>query len=219
MTHRDDQRKSGFFISFEGPEGVGKSTQLERLVEVLRARGHVVCQTREPGGTVLGEELRRLLKHLPAEDEPGPVAELLLITASRAQLVENVIEPALSRGEIVVCDRFADSTTVYQGCARGLDMKLIKALHTATVRGTWPDLTVVIDMDVKEGLRRGRLRQQEGDSPDRFEAESHSFHETVRQGFLELAREVPGRVQVISGKGSPDDVHERIMRVVDRALG
>ena len=219
MADASDKRISGgFFISLEGPEGGGKSTQAKRLAESLRTRGYDVLQTREPGGTPLGEELRRLVKHLPESDAPCPEAELLLITASRAQLVQHVITPFLEQGGIVVCDRFADSTTVYQGFVRGLDMDCVRMLHTLTVRGRWPDLTLLLDIDTETSFKRTQTRISGQQATDRFENEGPTFHRRVRQGFLNLARSDQERFRIIQAREAPDAVHQVIMETVDSAL-
>jgi dTMP kinase len=208
----------GFFVSLEGPEGVGKSTQAHLLAEALRADGYYVCETREPGGTALGEELRRLVKHLGGEHSPCPEAELLIMGASRAQLVRQVIMPCLEKGGVVICDRFADSTTVYQGCGRGLDPVLIREMHRVTTLGRMPDLTLVLDLDLHEGLRRSQVRAGENPVHDRFESESLAFHEKVRNGFLTLAADNPERVRIVAGGGTAAAVHTRILEIVHHAL-
>lgn len=212
--------QGGFFVTFEGPEGAGKTTQIELLNRVLSARGYAVTVTREPGGTRLGERLRELIKHFDDPEGVAPEAELLLFGASRAQHVRLVIGPHLARGGIVLCDRFADSTTVYQGLARGLDPAFIAAMHRFTLGTRWPDLTFVMDLDVDAGFERARQRQLAAPGPaDRIEAESRPFHEAVRRGFLELAAREPGRVRVIAAAAAPDVVHARILEELDRALG
>ncbi len=188
-------RRRGVFISLEGPEGGGKSTHARRLAERLRAAGHAVLLTREPGGTPLGEDLRRLLQHGGAL---CPEAELLLFLASRAQLVREVIRPALARGVHVICDRFADSTTAYQGYGRGLPLGPLLAMNRQAVAGLMPDLTLVLDIGVRAGQARLRGRRRQGGARrDRIERESRAFHERVRAGFLELARRSPRRLKVI----------------------
>jgi len=208
----------GLFVSFEGPEGAGKSTQARRLAAELTARGFDVLETREPGGTDLGEELRRLAKHLQGPAAPCPEAELFLMAASRAQLVRRVIRPHLDRGGVVVCDRFADSTTVYQGCARGLDLDFIQRLHRVATASCWPDLTVVLDLEPEMGLYRTRGRGNTGMPTDRFEAESLDFHRRVRDGFRTLAENEPGRVKLVSADRPIDEIEQQIMEIVTRAL-
>lgn len=209
---------TGLFITFEGPEGAGKSTQIELLAEVFRQRGRAVLTTREPGGTPLGEELRRLVKHFGGPGSVAPEAELLLFGASRAQLVRHVVRPHLERGGVVLCDRFADSTTVYQGCARGLDAAFIERLHAFAIGDCWPDLTFVLDVSVETGFSRARTRA-EGAPVDRIEAEAKPFHEAVRQGFLALAKRHPERFRVVDGEAPPTAVHRQVLECLDHALG
>jgi len=211
--------ENGFFITLEGPEGAGKSTQASLMADALTRRGYDVRLTREPGGTPLGEELRRLIKHFGQPGAVCPAAELLMFGASRAQLTQDVIRPHLLSGGVLVCDRFADSTTVYQGAARGLDPGFIERMHAFTIGGRWPDLTLLLDLEVATGLRRTRGRAAAGPPRDRIEAESEAFHAAVREGFLQLAGQRPSRVRVIDADASVDEVNQRIMEVVDRALG
>ena len=171
------------FITFEGGEGSGKSTQARVLYRRLLKLGIPALLTHEPGGTPLGKQLRRWLK---GEGEIDPQTELLLFNASRANLVSRVIRPALEKGTVVICDRFADSTTVYQGYGRGLDFALIEAVNNIATHGLRPDLTVLLDVTVEQGLDRKKLR-------DRFEREETAFHQRVRQGYLEMAKREPGR--------------------------
>jgi dTMP kinase len=175
------------FITFEGGEGSGKSTQARVLYRRLLKLGISALLTHEPGGTPLGKQLRRWLK---GEGEIDPQTELLLFNASRAHLVSQVIRPALEKGTVVICDRFADSTTVYQGYGRGLDFALIEAVNNIATHGLRPDLTVLLDVTVEQGLDRKSLR-------DRFEREETAFHQRVRQGYLEMAKREPGRWLVI----------------------
>lgn len=210
--------KTGFFISFEGIEGAGKSTQSRLLAEALRGHGRQVLETREPGGTPLGEELRRLVKHGPGPVAVAPETELLLMCASRAQLVRQVILPFLETGGIVLCDRFADSTTAYQGHGRGLDLDLIRRLHDVTTGGCWPDLTILLDLEVRTGL--GRAHRRAAELPvDRFEAEAATFHQRVRDGFLLLARAEPRRFRVFAAASDAHFLHTAILAEVIHALG
>jgi len=210
---------NGLFITFEGPEGAGKSTQVKLLCEDLRRSGHDVFVTREPGGTPLGEKLRRLIKHFGGPGSVCPQAELLMFGASRAQHMEEVIIPQLANGKIVICDRFADSTTVYQGMARQLDAEFIEAMHRFTLEGRRPDLTLLLDIDVSRGFERTRKRNVTTAPGDRIEAESREFHENVRQGFLKLARLEPSRIQLISADRPVEQVHADILEIVNRVLG
>jgi len=202
-------------VTFEGIEGSGKSTHLRRLGARLRAAGHDVVETREPGGTAAGAALRRLL--LGSEALPlTPLAELFLYLADRTQHVAEVIRPALAAGRIVLCDRFSDSTVVYQGHARGLDVAAVQALDARARDGVAPALTFLLDCPVAEGLRRARERRAPG---DRFEREPAAFHERVLAGFRALAAAEPARFCVLDATVSPDVVHARIVAEVERRLG
>jgi len=188
------------------------------LAEALGARGLKTCVTREPGGTPLGEALRNLIQHPTAPCSVCPEAELLLFGASRAQLVRSVIRPAVGRGEIVICDRFADSTTVYQGAARGLPAEFVRQMHALTVGDCWPNLTFLLDIPVQCGFARKaagpRIRKL-----DRIELESEEFHQRVRRGFLALARRETKRIRVIDGTRPPSAIHLEILEIVHRAIG
>jgi len=179
------------FITFEGGEGCGKSTQAKALYRRLSRLGISAELTHEPGGTALGSQLRRLLK-TKRQDEISPEAELFLFAACRVQLVNGVIRLGLQEGKVVICDRFADSTTVYQGYGRGIDLTTIKAVNEFATRGTKPDLTVLLDIPVAKGLGRKQAKMK-----DRFEAEEIAFHDRVRDGYLKLAAEEPERWLVI----------------------
>ena len=206
----DDTRADSVFITFEGVEGCGKSTQARLFAERLTAAGVVVRTLREPGGTQVGEAIREILLD-PANVLLDPRAELLLYEASRAQLVAEVIKPALAAGEVVVCDRFYDSTTAYQGYARGIALDEIGRINEAATGGLVPDLTIVVDIDPATGLERA-CRASEG--ADRLEAEELAFHERVREGFLAIARAEPDRMLVVSGEGTAQQVAERIEHAV-----
>lgn len=205
---------SGLFITFEGGEGSGKSTQLKLLANRIRASGKEVIETRDPGGTAIGKEIRTLLLHSPLNtcgDRPGsgPIAaatELLLYEASRAQLVREVIAPAIARGAVVLCDRFTDSTLAYQGFGRGIDPDLIRRLSRFSTDGLIPDLTILLDLDPEIGLMRCRrgvgVDTSTGLSTglscwDRIEAEPLDFHQRIREGYLALVREDPDRIAMI----------------------
>jgi len=185
----------GHFITFEGSEGCGKSTQARLLAEQLRAQHRKVLLTREPGGTVIGDEIRKILQYNRSSHNMTPECELLLFSASRAQHVREWIQPALDRGEIVICDRFLDSTTAYQGYGRGLSLDLIAKVHELAVGGCLPDLTIVIDIDPRIGLERARGRELF----DRMENQTLQFYERARQGYLKLAQADPKRFVVIPG--------------------
>ncbi|MDD4539175.1 MAG: dTMP kinase [Lentisphaeria bacterium] len=206
----------GLFVTFEGPEGSGKSTQIGLLDKHLCDLGYEVLVTREPGGTPMGEELRRILMEL-RDEKVAPESELLLFGASRAQHMCNVILPHLEKGGVVLCDRFADSTTAYQGYARKLNMDFIQRMHELTLYGRWPDLTLLLDISVDESERR--TQQRDGDTPvDRFASENRAFHFAVREGFLDLARHNQKRFRVISADLTVDDVAARIREEVSHVL-
>src|SRR5574337_154424 len=195
----------GIFVTFEGGEGSGKTTQLKLLANRIRASGKEVIETHDPGGTAIGKEIRTLLLH-PGSAPIAAATELLLYEASRAQLVRELIEPALGRGAVVLCDRFTDSTLAYQGFGRGLDLDLIQLLNRFATDGLTPDLTVLLDLDPGIGLTRCRRGvsadtsagfSAESSCWDRIEAEPLDFHQRIREGYLALARENPDRITVI----------------------
>ena len=203
--------QAGLFISFEGSEGCGKSTQIRRLAEFLLSLEREVVVLREPGATPIGESIRNLLQYDASASAMTPEAELLLFAASRAQLVREIIRPALARRAVVLCDRFLDSTTVYQGVARALDSGDVSRINDFAVGGTLPDLTLLLDLDASEGRRRAATRKGPA---DRMEQEGESFYEDVRQGYLKLATEHPGRFAVIDGSLDEENVESAIRRVV-----
>jgi dTMP kinase len=195
----------GFFVTMEGVEGSGKSTQIALLKDYLQTKGRSVDVTREPGGTPIGEAVRTVLLD-PANDAMDSMSELLLYEAARAQHVTQLIRPALGRGAIVICDRFSDSTTAYQGAGRGLSKEDMDRLHGLATRGLVPDLTILIDLPVAEGLARAKRYRD----ADRIELEPEEFHERVRQAFLRLAKEEPDRVKIVDGLLPMDKVAEEI---------
>ena len=206
----------GRFITFEGLDKAGKSTQIARLARRLQACRREVVLAREPGGTRLGEAIRALVMQFK-DGKVADEAELLLFAASRAQLVRELIEPALAEGKIVLCDRFADSTVAYQGFARHLDLSVIGHLNELAIGGCRPDLTVFLDLSVEESFRRLRQVLAESHCPgDRFEAESRDFHEGVRNGFLHIARECPQRVVRFDATLPADEIEDRIWHEVSR---
>ena len=205
----------GKFITFEGPEGAGKSTQLKLCAAFLQEQGFEVVMTREPGGTPLAEELRTILKTHKGSEVLHPETEVLLMEAARSQHVREVILPALERGAVVLCDRFYDSTTAYQGAARSIDTRMIGALNLFAAGYRKPDLTLVFDLDIESGFRRAGKRQETAGQYDRFEAENRSFHQRVREGFLEIARKEPERVRVINAEGTPEEVAGRVRKAAD----
>ena len=206
----------GLFITFEGTEGSGKSTQISTLAEKLRTVGAIVQTVREPGGTPVGEEIRRLLKRVDPGQRLSPETELLLMNASRAQLVTEVIQPALDRGEVVLCDRFFDSTVAYQGYGRGLDLDVVQQVISAAVGDLRPDLTLLLHIPVGVSERRRALRAvAAGSSQDRFEEADRGFFERVERGYLALAEAQPGRIHLIPGVESQSAVARAIWQLVE----
>jgi len=203
---------SGTFISFEGIDGSGKTTQLHRLENDLQARGLDVLATREPGGTPLGIRLRAAL--LDAHEQVDPLAELLLYAADRAQHVRALVRPALATGRIVLTDRYADATVAYQGAGRGFSPQLIAEVIRLATGGLMPDITLVFDLPVQTGTLRTRRRAHQTQEADRLDAESAAFHELVREAYLQLAAAEPQRVQVIDASGSIDETYARMMEIV-----
>ena len=207
----------GLFITFEGGEGAGKSTQIRRLADRLRNERHDVLVTREPGGSPGAEAVRHVL--LSGAAEPlGPRMEALLFAAARSDHVEQVIRPAVARGAIVLCDRFLDSSRVYQGAAGNLDPAFVAALERIVVNGMMPDLTLILDISPVEGLRRAGERRGADAAADRFEKETIAIHERRREAFLDIAMREPERCVLISAGGSEDEVAARIGAAVDRLL-
>ncbi len=208
----------GLFITFEGSEGCGKSTQVRRLVERLAEEGREVLLTREPGGTAIGEKIRDLLQFAPESAAMVPETELLLFEASRSQLVREVIEPALQRGVLVISDRFYDSTTVYQGVARRLDPQLVALLNEFAVGHCRPDVTVVLDLDVETARARMLRRVRPLGAPDRMEQEPLEFYERVGAAYRELAAREPERVHLLNGAGTPDEIAAAIWTLIEPKL-
>ncbi|MCH8158505.1 MAG: dTMP kinase [Proteobacteria bacterium] len=203
----------GKFISFEGIEGVGKSTNIDVLVKCIEASGRQVLTTREPGGTPLAEEIRELLVG-HGEEQMSEIAELLLVFAARSQHVNNVILPALEAGKWVVCDRFSDSSRAYQGGGRGIPMDTIDRLADWVHGDTWPDLTILLDAPVEVGMERANKRG----APDRFEREQHDFFERARECYLQLANAEPGRFTVIDANRNLADVRADIVLLAEKLI-
>ena len=204
------------FITLEGIEGAGKTTLIENLADVFRTLNHEVLVPREPGGCTLGRELRRML--LNPETAICPEAELFLFLADRAQHVAEVIRPALQRGEVVLCDRYADSTVVYQGYGRGLDIERLRALNDMAIGGLWPDRTFVLDMDPADALKRARRRNAElglSQKEGRYEAEQMSFPTRIREGFKLWAAHNTKRIIVLDAADSPEGLMHQALANID----
>jgi dTMP kinase len=197
------------FISFEGIEGSGKSTQVKLLADYLKSKGHNVLTTEEPGGTKIGLKIRAML--LAPENHMDSLTELLLYNSSRAQHVREVIYPALIQNTVVITDRFLDSTIAYQGYARGIDLAIINTLNEIVTSDLKPFVTFLLDMDVEEGLRRNRGAQKE----DRLELETIEFHERVRKGYLQIAAEEPNRLKVIDASRGVEEVNRKIIEILE----
>jgi len=209
----------GRLITFEGPEGAGKSTQAAMLIARLEARGIEIIYTREPGGTKLGEAIRGVLQYNAAGEAPCPESEVLLFEASRAQLVRQVILPALERGAWVVCDRFFDSTTAYQGFGRGFPVELMETINRFAVGEAVPDMTILLDVNVSLGMQRCAKRQAgQAMKYDRIESEALEFHERVRQGYLELARRYPERFRQVDAMRHAEPIADDVWRLVRDAF-
>lgn len=223
--------RRGKFITFEGLDGTGKSTQLRKLAAALRAAGHKVVETREPGGTATGEKVRRVLLD-SATQGLSPMAEMALMFASRAQHIAEVIQPALDHGQIVLCDRFTDSTEAYQGSGRRLGSDAVLKLHRVLCGDLQPDLTLLLDSDPEQSLGRARLRnrtasRRAGDhankakhhgDENRFEQEAGAFFGRVREGYHAIAARETQRVVVVDAGGTPAQTHRRILEVVGKKL-
>ncbi len=197
------------FIVFEGPEGCGKSTQIRLAEKALGERGVETVSSREPGGTSLGEKLRKII--LASDDRMDLRAEVMLYMASRAQMVDEIIRPAIEAGKVALCERFLSSTVAYQGVAGGADLEVIEYIGSFATGDVKPNLTIIIDIEVEAGLSRaGTL--------DRMEERGKAYHEKVREGFLQLAKENPEAFVVLDGRGSIEEVHDRVMAAVDRKM-
>jgi dTMP kinase len=210
-------KSPGLLISFEGSEGSGKSTQIALLAGHFQKIHREVVATREPGGTEIGEQIRNIIVHNSKGDEMCPETELLLFTAARAQVVREVIAPALKRGAVVLSDRYLDSSTVYQGIARNLAPGPVSEINRFAVGDVMPHLTIVIDVPTEVSL--ARIRQRASDLPDRMERENISFYTKVREGYLLLAKEWPERVVVIDGTQTPDAIEKKIWSEVQKRFG
>jgi dTMP kinase len=200
----------GIFISLEGIEGTGKTTQARLLADYLRGRGLPVTRTEEPGGTPISLKIREILLS-PESGKMAPVTELLLYNAARVQHLREVISPALQRGDVVITDRFSDSTVAYQGYGRGIALELIDSLDLIATQRVRPEITLLLDIDVETGLRRNRRVNKR----DRLELEDVSFHEKVRKGFIGLAAKDTNRIKVIDASGDVETVHRIIVTVIE----
>jgi len=207
----------GILISFEGSEGSGKSTQIAHLAEHLQEVGRAVVSTREPGGTEIGEQVRNIIVHNSRGDEVCAETELLLFAASRAQLVREIIAPHLLKGVIVLCDRYIDSSTVYQGVARNLSLDPVQQINQFAVGNVLPDLTIVLDVPTRVSLNR--INQRASDLPNRMERENIDFYKKVRDGYLMLARSLPRRFFVVDGTLPEDKVRKLIWAEVKKRIG
>lgn len=208
--------KEGLLISFEGSEGSGKSTQIEDIAERFEEAGFEVVVTREPGGTGIGEEIRHLLMHAAAGEAMMPETELLLFAASRAQLVREVIAPGIAAGKIILCDRFLDSTTVYQGVGRQIAAEPVHMINKFAVGNIIPDITIVIDVPAEVGFKR--IRHRVNDLPDRMESETIDFYRKVREGYLYLAQSMPERFVVVDGTKTAARVANKIWDELSKRL-
>ena len=197
--------KRGIFITFEGPEGSGKTTHSRLLCEFLRKKGYKVLHTREPGGTLISEKIRRILLD-PKNKDMDVACEMFLYTAARAQIVKEKILPGLKQGKIVICDRFTDATLAYQGYAGGVDLKVINNIAAIATKGLKPDITFLLDIDSRAGLLRA------GRSRDRMERKSILYHNKVRKGYLSIAKKEPGRVKVVFATADIKDVQSSIRK-------
>ena len=216
--------RRGKFITFEGLDGTGKSTQLRKLAAVVRAAGHKVVETREPGGTLTGEKIRKVALDSGTAGL-SPLAEMALMFASRAQHISEVIEPALAQGSVVLCDRFTDSTEAYQGSGRKLGSEAVRELHRVLCGNLQPNLTILLDSDAAASVNRARLRNHRaaksssrGHDENRFEQETRAFFARVHEGYLAIAKRDHGRVAVVDARGTPGQTHERIVELVRRKL-
>jgi dTMP kinase len=215
--------RRGKFITFEGLDGTGKSTQMRKLAAALRAAGQKVIETREPGGTATGEKIRRVLLDSGTAGL-APLSEMALMFASRAQHIAEVIEPGLVSGAIVLCDRFTDSTEAYQGSGRRLGGEAVRQLHRILCGNLQPDLTLLLDSNPLASVSRARRRNRQASKnagrhdENRFESETRAFFTRVREGYLAIAKREPGRVVTVDARGTPGQTHQKIWEVVQRKL-
>jgi dTMP kinase len=204
--------KRGIFVTFEGIEGSGKTTQAVMFCEYVRSQGIDAVHTRDPGGTTVGENIRKLLL-APSDCVPAPITELLLFLAARAQQVSEVILPGLEAGRWIISDRFYDSTLAYQGYGRAISIEAIRSMNAIATGGLEPDMTILLDLDIQTGIRRATAQNDEFSelsAGDRMETETEEFHARVREGYLELASQEPGRIKVVPATGSAGEIQDSI---------
>lgn len=211
--------KRGLFVTFEGGDGAGKSTQIGLLAERLRENGFAVTVSREPGGTPGAEAVRHVVLDTSAAEPFGPYLEAMLFAAARNDHVEQKIRPALQQGRVVLVDRFMDSTRVYQGASENLDPAFLETLERVAVAGVVPDLTIILDLPPEEGLKRAHARRDPDAPADRFEKEDVAAHEVRREAFLKIARREPERCRVVDAAGAPEAVAEKVWEIVRAVLG
>lgn len=204
---------AGLFITMEGSDGSGKSTQIEKLKDYLSNKGYDIILCREPGGTVISEEIRKVILNKDFT-EMGYMTELLLYASARAQLVEQVIRPALKEGKVVICDRFVDSSAVYQGVARGLGVDLVYEINQYAIGDTFPDITILLDVSGNTGIRRKKKQRE----LDRMELEAVSFHEKVSDGYRMLAEKFPDRIKKLDGTKQIEEIHRQIIKMVTEII-
>lgn len=216
MPNADTPQSNGIFITFEGLDGSGKTTQLRLLENELKKRGSSVVSTCEPGGTLLGKRVRELI--LDEDLQVSPLAELLLFAADRAQHVESLVRPALKKGQIVISDRYADATIAYQGAGRGVDLRLVKQLIKLATNGLKPNLTLFFDLPVEDALKRTASRASFGQQKNRLDNEDGEFFTLVREAYLQIAAAERKRFRVIDAAASPNEIHQRVLEIVGEFL-
>jgi dTMP kinase len=211
------EKRKGLFITFEGPDGSGKTTHIKLLYDFLVSKGFSCVCTREPGGTKVGEKLRDILKNPALNKKLSIQTEVLLLQTARAQHVFEVIKPALKEDRVVLCDRYADSSTAYQGVARGVGKGIICKLNDFATSGLLPDITILLDIPPKRGLKRADDREP-GEVKDRWEEQDVTFHQKVRKAFLDLAEENANRYRTVSAIGTIEEVHQRVIKIIEKEL-
>ena len=211
------EERKGIFITFEGPDGSGKTTHIKLLYDFLQSKGFSCVCSREPGGTKVGEKLRDILKDTALNSSLSIQTEVLLLQTARAQHVYELIKPALNEGKIVLCDRYADSSTAYQGIGRGVGKEIICKLNDFATSGLVPDITILLDILPGKGLKRADDREH-GEVKDRWEEQNITFHQKVRKAFLDLAEENSDRYRTVSAVGTIEEVHQRIVKIIKTEL-